>query len=73
MMVGQHLSYHVAAARLRHLGFPLGQARVEILRQLVLEAPAPVVAEALGLHHTSITRQVANAGGRWNAMSPPSV
>jgi len=32
----------------------------------VLDAPAPVVAGALGYHQTTTTRQVAHAGGTWN-------
>ena len=36
------------------------------LRQLVLAVPAPVIADALGFHHTTTTRQHLNAGGPWN-------
>jgi hypothetical protein len=31
----------------------VGEARVSALRQLILQAPAPVIAAALGVHHTS--------------------
>ena len=40
-------------------------ARISALRQLVLQAPAPVIAEALGFHHTTTQRQHANAAGTW--------
>ncbi|MFC7280014.1 hypothetical protein ACFQS1_39160 [Paractinoplanes rhizophilus] len=63
---GQSLAYATAAKRLRKLGIPLKEARVSALRQLVLQAPAPVVADALGFHQTSTARQVANAGGTWS-------
>ena len=35
-------------------------------RQLVLQAPAPVVATALGFHYTTTERQHANTGGTWS-------
>jgi hypothetical protein len=41
-------------------------ARISALRQLVLQAPAPVIAEALGFHYTTTERQHANAGATWN-------
>jgi len=52
--------------RLRDLGFPLREARISALRQLVLQAPAPVIAGALGFHHTTTTRQAASAGSTWS-------
>ncbi|WP_328375848.1 hypothetical protein [Micromonospora zamorensis] len=67
---GQSLAYPTAAKRLRTLGIPLKEARVSALRQLVLQAPAPVVADALGFHQTSTARQVANAGGTWSRYAP---
>jgi hypothetical protein len=51
---GQPISYRTLNRQLRELGFPLIEARVSALRQLVLQAPAPVIADALGLspdHH----------------------
>lgn len=62
-LAGQPLTYGTLSRRMRQLGFPLVDARVSALRQLVLQAPAPVVADALGFHQTSTARQVANAGG----------
>lgn len=67
---GQSLAYATAAKRLREIGIPLTEARVSALRQLVLQAPAPVVADALGFHQTSAARQVANAGGTWSRYVP---
>jgi hypothetical protein len=52
--------------KLSSLGFPLGEARVSALRQLVLQAPAPVIAAALDVHHTTTTRQAINAGTTWS-------
>jgi hypothetical protein len=37
-----------------------------VLRQLVLQVPAPVIADALGFHHTTTTRQHVNAGVTWS-------
>ena len=53
------------AAQLRDHGLPLRTARISALRQLVLAVPAPVIADALGFHHTT-TRQHLKAGGPWN-------
>jgi len=41
-------------------------ARISALRQLVLQVPAPVIAGALGFHHTTTTRQHINAGTTWS-------
>jgi len=48
------------------LGLPLRQARISALRELVQQAPAPVIAAALRFHHTTTTRQTAHAGATWN-------
>jgi hypothetical protein len=40
--------------------------RAAALRQLVIEVPAPVVADALGFHQNTTARHVAIAGGTWN-------
>jgi hypothetical protein len=63
---GQPIAYRTLHAALRELGFPLKQARVSALRELVQQAPAPVVADALGYHHTTTTRQSNHAGTNWN-------
>jgi hypothetical protein len=41
-------------------------ARISALRQLVTQAPAPVIARALGYCYTTTERQHANAGATWN-------
>ncbi len=45
---------------------PCAPRRVAALRQLVLQVPAPVIADALGFHHTTTTRQHLNAGAPWS-------
>ena len=63
---GQPAAYHYIAGLLRDHGLPLRTARISALRQLVLAVPAPVVADALGFHHTTTTRQHVNAGATWS-------
>jgi hypothetical protein len=63
---GQPAAYHPMAGQLRALGLPLRTARISALRQLVLAVPAPVIADALGFHYTTTTRQNVNAGATWS-------
>jgi integrase len=63
---GQPVAYRSMLIQLRDLGLPMRTARISALRQLVLQAPAPVIADALGFHHTTTHRQHTNAGGTWN-------
>lgn len=63
---GQPAAYSTIFTQLRNLGFPMRTARISALRQLVTQAPAPVIAQALGFHHTTTERQHANAGATWN-------
>jgi hypothetical protein len=65
---GQPAEYSSIAAQLREHGLPLRTARISALRQLVLQVPAPVVADAIGFHHhtTTTTRQHVNAGATWS-------
>ena len=63
---GQPVTYRAMLVQLRDLGLPMRTARTSALRQLVLQAPASVVADALGFHHTTTQRQRANAVGTWN-------
>ena len=63
---GQPADYRSMAAQLRDHGLPLRTARISALRQLVLAVPAPVIADALGFHHTTTTRQHINAGATWS-------
>lgn len=53
--------------RISDLGIPGGAGRAAALRQLVLQAPAPVTAKALGYHDATTTRVLAEAGGTWNS------
>ena len=69
---GQPLSYVSLSQGLRDLGIPLRLARVAAIRQLALQAPAPVIAEALGFHHTTTQRQTIHAGGIWNRYAAPN-
>jgi hypothetical protein len=63
---GQPAAYRPMADQLRDHGLPLRTARIAALRQLVLQVPAPVIADALGFHHTTTTRQHLNAGAPWS-------
>jgi hypothetical protein len=58
---GQPADYRAMLTQLRDLGLPMRTGRVTALRHLVLEVP-PVIADALGFHHTTTTRQHLNAG-----------
>ncbi|KJS61481.1 hypothetical protein [Streptomyces rubellomurinus] len=55
---------------LRDLGGPAQRARTFAIRHLVLQAPAPVIAKALGYHDKTATRFVAEAGGTWSRYAP---
>lgn len=63
---GQPVAYRTMQGHLRDLGLPIRAGRIAAVRQLVLQAPAPVIAGALGFHHTTTTRQASAAGGTWN-------
>jgi hypothetical protein len=54
------------AALVHKAGVPTVTGRTAAIRQLVLEMPAPVVADALGYHHIATTRLVTEAGGTWS-------
>ncbi|MEV4239175.1 MULTISPECIES: tyrosine-type recombinase/integrase [unclassified Nocardia] len=43
---------------------------VSALRQLVLQVPAPVIADALGIHYTTAHRHRDHVGGTWNRYAP---
>ncbi|GII56040.1 hypothetical protein Pth03_44290 [Planotetraspora thailandica] len=55
---------------LREIGVPVERGRTAAIRQLVLQAPPPVVAQALGYHDKSTTRIAAEAGGTWKKYAP---
>ena len=67
---GQPAAYRPMAAQLREHGLPLRTARIFALRQLVMQVPAPVIAGALGFHHTTTTRQHVKAAGPCGASTP---
>jgi hypothetical protein len=72
LLPGQPAGYPTMRDQLRDLGLPLRQARISALRQLVLQAPAPVIADALGFHQTTATRQAASAGSTWSRYTAAS-
>ncbi|GAA3503239.1 hypothetical protein GCM10019016_103490 [Streptomyces prasinosporus] len=49
--------------RLRAAGVPARRGRASAIRQLLLQAPAPVVARAPGHHDRTATHLVTEAGG----------
>ncbi|XAS69432.1 hypothetical protein V3C33_09350 [Micrococcaceae bacterium Sec5.7] len=63
---------HPATLRafLQKLGIPPQRGRTSAIRHLVLQTPAPVLAQALGYHHTSTTRIAAEAGSPWAGYAP---
>src|SRR6266849_1144690 len=67
---GQPLHPATMAALLGAFGIPTRAALTAALRQLVLQAPAPVVARALGYHHNTAHRHATQAGGRWASYAP---
>jgi len=62
---GQPLHASHLAELVRDLGVPALAGRTAALRQLVLQVPAPVVAQALGYHHKTTTRVATEAGTPW--------
>jgi hypothetical protein len=67
---GQPLRADSLGPSLQDLGLPTVPARTAALRRLVLQAPAPVVADMLGFHPHHTTRVVTEAGGTWNRYAP---
>ncbi len=67
---GQPLSPATLGPLICELGIPTQATRVAALRQLVLQAPAPVVAQALGFHPVTAHRHAAGAGGTWKSYAP---
>ncbi len=55
---------------LRTQGFLTGAARLTALRQLVLQAPAPVIARSLGYHDNTTTRLATETAKTWNQYAP---
>ena len=67
---GQPAAYITVFNQLRSLGFPMRTGRISALRELAAQAPAPVIADALGFHHTTTHRQHVNAGATWSRYAP---
>lgn len=63
---GQPLTPGALLQQLRALGVPVTQTRTAAFRQLVLQAPAPVIAHALGYSPGTATQHVIAAGGTWS-------
>jgi hypothetical protein len=63
---GQPLSVSTLTQLVSDLGVPGLASRTAALRQLVLQAPAPVVAQALGFHHNTTTRVATEAVTPWS-------
>jgi site-specific recombinase XerC len=63
---GQPMTPEAIERRLRQHGIPGLRGRTAALRQLVLQAPAPVVAKMLGYNPDHTARLVAEAGGTWS-------
>ncbi|MET3175306.1 UNVERIFIED_ORG: hypothetical protein ABIB52_003170 [Arthrobacter sp. UYCu721] len=55
---------------LQKIGIPAQSGRTAAIRQLVLQMPPPVVAQALGYHHNGTTRIAAEAGSPWSGYAP---
>jgi integrase len=51
--------------QIRALGIPVNPGRVSAIQRYVFDTPAPVVATALGYHHTTTTRAAAQTGAPW--------
>ncbi|MFJ8510003.1 hypothetical protein [Streptomyces avermitilis] len=67
---GQPMNPVSLQAHLREIGVPPQRGRASAIRQLVLQAPAPVIAKALGYHDKTATRLVTEAGGTWSRYAP---
>ncbi|MBV9315670.1 MAG: hypothetical protein JO100_18490 [Pseudonocardia sp.] len=63
---GQPPRPEVLGRAIRAMGMPTVLGRTAALRQLVLQAPAPVVAGMLGFHIKHTARVHTQAGGTWN-------
>jgi hypothetical protein len=67
---GQPLHPETLGKLIAKNGLPSTTGRVAALRQLVLQAPAPVVADALGVHYSTAHRHLTDAGGTWKTYAP---
>ncbi|MFB6850154.1 hypothetical protein ACFCXS_35555 [Streptomyces sp. NPDC056373] len=67
---GQPMNPVSLQVHLREIGVPPQRGRTSTIRQIVLQAPAPVIAKALGYHDKTATRLVTEAGGTWSRYAP---
>ncbi|MBT2453043.1 hypothetical protein J7F03_39685 [Streptomyces sp. ISL-43] len=67
---GQPMNPASLQAHPREIGVPPRRGRTSAIRQLVLQAPAPVIAKALGYDGKTATRLVTEAGGTWSRYAP---
>jgi hypothetical protein len=67
---GQPMRSQALGALLRQHGIAVQAGRTSALRQLVLQAPAPVIASMLGYHDTHTAWLLAEAGGTWSRYAP---
>jgi len=63
---GQPLTPGALRQRFQALGLPTIPARTAALSQLVLQAPAPVIAAALGYHDATTEQHRVATGGTWS-------
>lgn len=68
--VGEPMTPARIRKRLRAADFPTHQARTAALRQLVLEAPAAVIARMLGYHPVHAALVTCQAGTGWSRYAP---
>ncbi|WP_201297992.1 hypothetical protein [Nocardia sp. CY41] len=68
--LANHCAPRPSARRPPRTASPPSPGRVSALRQFVLQAPAPVVADALGVHYTTAHRHREQAGGTWSRYAP---
>jgi hypothetical protein len=70
-LAGQPLHFSTLLGHLcADLDLPAQATRAATLRQLVLQAPAPVIADALGFSAHHMNRIWTAAGGSWNTYAP---
>jgi integrase len=66
----QPLRPEYLAKLIHRIGVPTVASRGAAIRQHLLDMPAPIVADALGYHHTTTTRLAAQAGTTWSRYAP---
>ena len=67
---GQPMDPATIRKRLHDADIPLLNGRTAAIRQLLLQAPTPVVAEMLGYHSAHAELLAAQAGGTWKTYAP---